>query len=68
MRHPKRINKYREFRLRLGLTREEVANYIGISISYVEKIENDFKTPGKDKLFKLAKLFKCNVEELYQSN
>ena len=65
MKQPKRINTFREYRLRSGLSREEVISLLDISESYLEKIENDYRTPGKDILFKMAEIYNCRVEELY---
>jgi transcriptional regulator with XRE-family HTH domain len=67
MRKPKRINSFRKYRLSLGLSRENVASETGISFSYLEKIENDVRIPGRETLMKLSKFYNCKVEDLLET-
>ncbi|WP_312242626.1 helix-turn-helix transcriptional regulator [Pantoea sp.] len=52
------------WRLHRGLTREQVAEALGISTSGVAKMETRAK-PHKATLQKLAKLYDCRVTQLY---
>jgi transcriptional regulator with XRE-family HTH domain len=59
----KEINKYLEYRLLTGLNREEAAKKIGISESYLEKIEYGYQQPGRETLIKLSKFYNCKIDD-----
>jgi transcriptional regulator with XRE-family HTH domain len=64
MRTAKRINSFRKHRLLSGLSREQAAEMLEISESYLEKIENDFRLPGRDLIIKMATLYTCKIDSL----
>lgn len=68
MRRPKRINKYRRYRESNDITRDEAAFLLGISVSYLQKIENDFGNPGKELMYKMSLLYKCKMEDFFLCN
>lgn len=67
MRLPKRINKFRKYRVQLKLTRHDVATQAGISEGYIEKIENDVIIPGRNTLIKLCKLYNCKIDDILEA-
>lgn len=58
------MNKYKSLRLAAGLTRKDVAIILEISIYHVRNIETGQRSPGKNILLKMSKLYKCKVEDL----
>jgi len=58
------MNKYKKLRISTGLSRKDVATLLDISVYYVRNIENGQRTPGKNILVKMSKLYKCRIEEL----
>ena len=52
--------KVKQYRKRLGLTQLKLANKIGVSESYICKIEKNKKMMTLKKLELLAKALKCN--------
>ena len=66
MRKPKRINKFRIYRTLSGLSREQLADLLGISVSYIEKIENDVRVPGRVQLINLSKIYNCKIDDLLE--
>jgi transcriptional regulator with XRE-family HTH domain len=49
-----------------GYRRDFVANYIGISTRQLEKYIKGESFPTVPKLFKLARLFNCTTDDLYE--
>jgi transcriptional regulator with XRE-family HTH domain len=49
-----------------GYRRDFVANYIGISARQLEKYIKGESFPTVPKLFKLARLFNCTTDDLYE--
>lgn len=64
MRKPKRINSFRNYRMLSGLSRKQLADILGISVSYIEKIENDVRIPGRLQLINLSKIYNCKIDDL----
>lgn len=59
------MNAMKERRLRGAIpTQREVAKYLGVSESAVNKWENGIAKPRADKLPAIAKLYGCSIEEL----
>ena len=58
-------NKIRELRKQRGLTQEELAEIIGISRQAINAIENEKFDPSLPTAFKMAKLFKTSIENLF---
>lgn len=54
-------------RLRAGfIDREEVANLLGISESYLGKLERWDKTPSPKLIVRMAKLYRCTTDEIFK--
>ena len=54
-------------RLRAGfIEREEVANLLGISESYLGKLERGDKTPSPKLIVRMAKLYRCTTDEIFK--
>lgn len=47
---------------------EEVASYMGVSVTTVSQWENGGYLPTADKLQKLAQFYGCTMEELMEGN
>ena len=58
-------NKLRELRKNHKLTQEELANLIGISRQAINAIEKEKFDPSLQTAFKMSKLFKISIEELF---
>ena len=58
-------NKLRELRKNQKLTQEELANLIGISRQAINAIEQVKFDPSLPTAFKMSKLFKIPIEELF---
>ena len=58
-------NKIRELRKQRGLTQEELAEIIGISRQAINVIEKEKFDPSLPTAFKMAKLFKTSIENLF---
>ena len=58
-------NKIRELRKQRGLTQEELAEIIGISRQAINAIEKEKFDPSLPTAFKMAKLFKTSIENLF---
>lgn len=64
MRIGEQIKNYRKT---VGLTQEQVANYLGVSTPAVNKWEKGLSVPDADMLSKLADVLEINVSELLGS-
>lgn len=60
-----RKQKLKAFRDNCGLLVEEAANFLGISKTYLVKIENGEKDPTLELALKIAKFYKTTVDELF---
>ena len=58
-------NRVRELRKNQKLTQEELANLIGISRQAINAIEKEKFDPSLPTAFKMAKLFKTSIEDLF---
>jgi len=58
-------NKLKELRKNQKLTQEELANLIGISRQAINAIEKEKFDPSLPTAFKMSKLFKTSIEELF---
>ncbi|MDA7855164.1 helix-turn-helix transcriptional regulator [Cyclobacteriaceae bacterium] len=58
-------NKIRELRKQRGLTQKELAEIIGISRQAINAIEKEKFDPSLPTAFKMAKLFKTSIENLF---
>ena len=55
---------FKTYRIRAGLTQQDVANIIGVSQVSVWQWENGKCLPRADKLAAIAKLFHCSIDVL----
>ena len=58
-------NKIKVFRAMHNLTQEDLANKVGVSRQTVIAIENDKYLPSLGLAFKIAKIFKVKVEDIF---
>jgi putative transcriptional regulator len=58
-------NKLKVFRAMHNLTQEQLANKIGVSRQTVVAIESDKYLPSLGLAFKIARLFKVKVEDIF---
>lgn len=57
-------NRLREMREYCGYSQEEVASYVGVPRTAVTQMENGQRGVDALELTRLARLFKCSVEDL----
>ncbi len=60
-----RKQKMREYRDNCGLLIDEAATLLGISKTYLVKIENGEKDPTLELALKIAKFYKTTVDDLF---
>jgi len=58
-------NRLREFRERKGLTQEGLADALGVTRQTVISIENGRYVPSLQLSLRLARHFRCKVEDLF---
>jgi putative transcriptional regulator len=58
-------NRVRELRKNQKLTQEELAELIGISRQAINAIEKEKFDPSLPTAFKMARLFKTSIEDLF---
>ncbi len=58
-------NRVREFRKAQGLTQEQLAEIIEVSRQTINAIEKQKFDPSLPTAFKMSKLFKTTIEELF---
>ena len=58
-------NKLREFRVRKGLTQEELAETLKVSRQTINSIENGRYSPSLELALKIAKFFRVRVEDIF---
>lgn len=58
-------NKIKIFRTMSNLTQEQLADKVGVSRQTVVAIESDRYLPSLGLAFKIAKLFKVKIEEIF---
>jgi len=66
MKEPKFINSIKEFRTTLGMRQEDLADKLGITRQTIIALEQNKYLPSLDLAFKLSKLFKVRIEEIFQ--
>ena len=59
------INKLKVYRAMHDLTQEQLADKIGVSRQTVIAIESNKYLPSLGLAFKIAKLFKANIEDIF---
>ena len=58
-------NNIREFRKKLDLRQEDIANLLHVTRQTINAIENEKYNPTLELAMKLARLFNTTVEELF---
>ena len=58
------ITKIRRFRQARGMSQRELAKQIGVCESYMSEIENGRKFTSFKALYKMSKIFGCDIQEL----
>lgn len=58
-------NRVKELRKSKNLTQQDLANLIGISRQAINAIEKDKFDPSLPTAFKMSKLFKISIDELF---
>lgn len=58
----------KERREKLGLSQQELANELNISMHTVWRWENEKIEPRASELIALAKIFKCPMKKLFEEN
>ncbi len=56
---------FRAGRIACGLTQEQLAEAVGVSSNYVNMVENNKRTPGRDAIFRFAKTLNLSLDEIY---
>lgn len=59
-------NRIRERREQMGMTRKELADFMGITASAVANYENEISSPKAELLYPLMEALKCDANYLYQ--
>ena len=60
-----RKNKLKEHRKKLGLNQEELADIVNVTRQTIISVERGKYIPSLELALKLAKLFRCKVEDLF---
>lgn len=55
----------KEWRIKRGYTQKLAANKTDTTITYISLLENGHKNPSDKMKEKLAKLYKCSIEEIF---
>lgn len=59
-------NKIREYRQNMGMTLEELAKKVGISIGYLCHLEKGSRSnPSTEKMEKIAKILNKSISEIF---
>lgn len=58
-------NNIQKLREAMGLTQDELARRLGVTRQTINAIENDKYNPTLQLAFKLARLFNCPVEHVF---
>lgn len=61
-----RIAELRKRHGRKGVTPAHLARKIGVSRSYISKLERHLVTPSAKVMFKIADYLECRVEDVFQ--
>ncbi len=60
------VNNLKKYRALLKLRQEDLAKEIGVSRQTINLIENGKTDPSLSLAFKLAKVFNCKIEGLFE--
>lgn len=59
------VNILKSLRVKQGLKQQDVANYLGITLSAYNYKENGKRKFNVDEAIKLARLLKCDIEDIF---
>ena len=59
------INRIKERREELGITQQELADKIGVSLSWIRKIENHKVKPSIQLMVRVSVALDCRVDDLF---
>ncbi|MDU1252905.1 MAG: helix-turn-helix transcriptional regulator [Peptostreptococcaceae bacterium] len=59
------VNILKSLRVKQGLKQQDVANYLGITVSAYNYKENGKRKFSIDEAIKLARLLKCDIEDIF---
>lgn len=58
-------NRLEEIRKQRGMTQEELADLLTVSRQTINALENGRYNPSIELAFKLARYFKCGIEDIF---
>ena len=61
-------NRVKDFRVRQGLTQDELAQAVGVSRQSIISIERGRYTPSLYLALRFAQFFRCSTDELFKLN
>jgi putative transcriptional regulator len=64
--HESVTNQLKQYRLRHGLTQEDLAKAVGVSRQSINSIERGRYIPSLPLALKFARLFNCTIDEIFQ--
>ena len=62
------ITKLKEFRKEMKISQQELAQLVGVRRETIVHLENNRYNPSLEMALKIAQIFDCHVEELFQLN
>jgi putative transcriptional regulator len=62
------FNQIRDYRVKLGLTQDELAQAVGVSRQSIISIERGRYTPSLYLALRFAQFFRCSMDELFRLN
>ena len=62
------ITKLKEFRKEKKISQQELAQLVGVRRETIVHLENNRYNPSLEMALKIAEIFDCHVEELFQLN
>lgn len=62
------MNNIRKYRAFFKLRQSDLAKEIGVTRQTINAVENGKTDPSLSLAFKLAKVFNCKIEELFENN
>lgn len=60
------ITKLKEFRKEMKISQQELAQLVGVRRETIVHLENNRYNPSLEMALKIAEIFDCHVEELFQ--
>ena len=62
------ITKLKEVRKEMKISQQELAQLVGVRRETIVHLENNRYNPSLEMALKIAEIFDCHVEELFQLN